>query len=243
MPLGAHVHRAGDVMVLLGGDAHDHRQLRRLEIAHRALDRLEAEARMLEVEQHEVAAGRLQDVADPRRRELDDEMAELRRPACRPSPSILRPPCHPPPCQTRSAVGPLLNFRCRRPLQNEIASDHRLLTHQRGAFAVELLEMRRPAVCFEGRLVVVNLVKQHPVRFPARLEDIEAPATGLVSERRVGIGDHECRNAEPAPDFNRKSTMTTKPVILRPRRSRRSGVPRIRDECAWRVPSDPDRAT
>ena len=51
----------------------------RLEIAERALHRLEAEAGMLEVEEDEIAAGRFQDVADAGRGELDDEMAEFRR--------------------------------------------------------------------------------------------------------------------------------------------------------------------
>ena len=77
--LGAHVHGAGDVMVLLGRNADDDRQLRRLEIADGALHRLEMEAGMLEVEEHEVAPGRLQDVADAGGRELDDEVPELGR--------------------------------------------------------------------------------------------------------------------------------------------------------------------
>ena len=77
--LGAHIHGAGDVMVFARGHAHDRRQRRRLEIADRALDRLETEAGMLQVEQDELAAGRFQDVADAGRRELDDERAEFRR--------------------------------------------------------------------------------------------------------------------------------------------------------------------
>ncbi len=76
-PLGAHVHRAGDVMVFLRRGSHDHRQIGRLEIADRALHRLEAESGMLEIEQHEVATRRLENVADPGRRELHDEMPEL----------------------------------------------------------------------------------------------------------------------------------------------------------------------
>ena len=75
--LGAHVGGAGDVVIFLRRHAHDRRHAGRLEIADRALDRLEAEAGMLGVEQHEIAAGRLQDVADAGRGELDDEMAEL----------------------------------------------------------------------------------------------------------------------------------------------------------------------
>ena len=50
---------------------------RRLEIADGALDRLDREAGMLDVENHELAAGRFQDMADARRGELDDEMPEL----------------------------------------------------------------------------------------------------------------------------------------------------------------------
>src|SRR5262249_40059947 len=42
--------------------------------------RLVAEAGVLEVEEDEIAAGRLQNVTDAGRRELDHEMAELRRP-------------------------------------------------------------------------------------------------------------------------------------------------------------------
>jgi hypothetical protein len=57
--------------------------LRGLEIAQRALDGLVMEARVLGVEQGVVAAGVLQDVADARGRELDDEMAELQVPAPR----------------------------------------------------------------------------------------------------------------------------------------------------------------
>ena len=75
--LGADVGRAGDVVVALRGHAHDRRQLRRLAVAHRALHRFEGEARMLHVDEGEVAARSFEDVADPRRRELDEEMTEL----------------------------------------------------------------------------------------------------------------------------------------------------------------------
>ena len=51
----------------------------RLEIADGALHRFETEARMLHVEQRELAPRRLQDVADAGRRELHDEMAEFER--------------------------------------------------------------------------------------------------------------------------------------------------------------------
>ena len=76
--LGAHVAGPRDVMVLPGGAAHDGRQLGRLHVAQHALHRLEAEAAVLHVEQHEIAPGRLHDMADAGRGELDDEMAEFR---------------------------------------------------------------------------------------------------------------------------------------------------------------------
>ena len=79
--LGAHVGGARDVVVLPGRHAHDGREVGRLHVAQHALDGLEAEARMLGVEQREIAAGGLQDLTDPRRRELDDEVAELQLPA------------------------------------------------------------------------------------------------------------------------------------------------------------------
>ena len=75
--LGAHVHRAGDVMIFLRRSSHDHRQIGRLEIADRAFHRLETESGMLQIEQHEVATRRLENVADPGRRELHDEVPEL----------------------------------------------------------------------------------------------------------------------------------------------------------------------
>src|SRR6185437_15179754 len=77
--LGAHVHRAGDVMVFLRWGSHDHRQIGRLEVADHALHRLETESGMLEIEQHEIATRRLENVADSGRRELHDEMPELWR--------------------------------------------------------------------------------------------------------------------------------------------------------------------
>ena len=49
----------------------------RLEIAERALDRLVVEAGVLGIEEHEIAAGVLQHVADAGRDEFDDEMADL----------------------------------------------------------------------------------------------------------------------------------------------------------------------
>ena len=75
--LGAHVHRASDVMIFLRRNAHDHRQIGSLEIADRALHCLETKSGMLEIEEHEVATGRFENMADPGRRELDDEMPEL----------------------------------------------------------------------------------------------------------------------------------------------------------------------
>src|SRR6185437_17123159 len=65
---------------LLRRNAYDDRQIRGLEIADGALDRLEAESGMLEIEQHEVATCRLENMPDSRRGELHDEMPELRAP-------------------------------------------------------------------------------------------------------------------------------------------------------------------
>src|SRR5262249_37608879 len=75
----AHVHRAGDVVIVLRRCADDHRQVGRLEIADGALDCLEAETGMFKIEQYKVASGGFEDMPDARRRELDNEMAELRR--------------------------------------------------------------------------------------------------------------------------------------------------------------------
>jgi hypothetical protein len=79
--LRAHVAGAGDVVVLLGRHPHDDGDAGRFEIADRAFHRLEGEAGMLEIEEHELAAGGLEDMADARRGKLDDEMAELERAA------------------------------------------------------------------------------------------------------------------------------------------------------------------
>ena len=76
--LGAHVHGASDMMILLRRNAHDHRQIGSLEVADGALHRLETESGMLEIEEHEVATGRFENMPDPGRREFDDEMPELR---------------------------------------------------------------------------------------------------------------------------------------------------------------------
>ena len=65
-------------MIFLRRNSYDHRQIGGLEIADGALHRLETESGMLEIEEHEVATGRLENVPNPGRRELDDEMAELR---------------------------------------------------------------------------------------------------------------------------------------------------------------------
>ena len=77
MRLGAHVGGARDVVVLLGRHAHDRRQIGGLHVAQHALDGLEAEARVLAVEQREIAAGCFQDLADAGGGELDDEVADL----------------------------------------------------------------------------------------------------------------------------------------------------------------------
>ena len=74
----AHVGGPRHLVVCLGGNAHDGRKLRCLEISHCTLDRLEAEAGMLGVEQDEVAARASQEMADAGSCELDDEMAEFR---------------------------------------------------------------------------------------------------------------------------------------------------------------------
>jgi hypothetical protein len=75
--LSAHVHGSGDVMIFFRWNPDDHRQVGRLEIADRALHRLESEPGMLEIEEHEIAPGGLENVTDPGRRELHDEMPKL----------------------------------------------------------------------------------------------------------------------------------------------------------------------
>ena len=75
--LGAHVHCTSDVMIFLRWNSYDHRQIGRLEIAYRALHRLETESGMLEIEEHEVASRRLENVPNSGRGELHDEMPEL----------------------------------------------------------------------------------------------------------------------------------------------------------------------
>ena len=77
-PFDAHVHGARDMVVILARHAHDRRKIGGLEIAQRALDRLQAEARMLEIEQGEIAACRFHDVPDAGRCEFNDEMPEFR---------------------------------------------------------------------------------------------------------------------------------------------------------------------
>ena len=76
---GAHVAGARDVVIFLRRHAHDRRDAGRLEIADGAFHRLKAEAGMLEIEQHELAAGVLHDVADAGRGELHDEVPQLHR--------------------------------------------------------------------------------------------------------------------------------------------------------------------
>ena len=53
----AHVHGPGNVVIFLRRRADDDWQVGRLKIADGALHRLEAEARMFEIEEHEVASG------------------------------------------------------------------------------------------------------------------------------------------------------------------------------------------
>src|SRR5262249_22711729 len=74
----AHIHGAGDVMVFARGYTHDGGKVGRLEIAQRALHRLEAEARMLEIEESEIAARRFHDVANTGGGEFNNEMPEFR---------------------------------------------------------------------------------------------------------------------------------------------------------------------
>jgi hypothetical protein len=55
--LGAHVHGARDMVVLLQRNSRDFRRIRCLELADRALHRLESKSGMLQIEEHEIAAG------------------------------------------------------------------------------------------------------------------------------------------------------------------------------------------
>ncbi len=77
-PVGAGVERARDVMTRLRGYAHDERQICSLHVAHDLSDGVEAETGMFHVEHGEIGAGRLQDLADARRGELEQEGADLR---------------------------------------------------------------------------------------------------------------------------------------------------------------------
>ena len=98
----------------------------RLEIAHDALDGLEVEAGMLEVEEHEVASGGLQDMADARRGEFDDEMPELRRLRLRHGFERARPPSLVPPWFPLGLVVRccLVKSASRRALADERADAH-----------------------------------------------------------------------------------------------------------------------
>ncbi len=73
----AHVHRPSDMVVLLRGRADDDRQIGRFEVTDGALHCFEMKAGMLQIEEDKVAAGGLQDMADARRGELDNEMPQL----------------------------------------------------------------------------------------------------------------------------------------------------------------------
>ena len=75
--IGAGIERARDVMPMLAGHAHDQRQLGRLAVAHDLTDGIEPKTGMLHVEHGEVGAGRLEDLADPGRRELEQERPDL----------------------------------------------------------------------------------------------------------------------------------------------------------------------
>src|SRR5260370_3809804 len=74
--LRAHVHRSRDMMIFLRRRSHDDRQIGRLEISYRALHGFKPKSGMLEVEEHEIASGRLEYVTDAGRREFHDEMPE-----------------------------------------------------------------------------------------------------------------------------------------------------------------------
>jgi hypothetical protein len=75
--LRAHVHRSRDVMIFFRGRSHDDGQIRRLEISYRALHGFKPKSRMLEVEEHEIASGRLEYVTNTGRCKFHDEMPEL----------------------------------------------------------------------------------------------------------------------------------------------------------------------
>jgi hypothetical protein len=70
---------ARTAFVGLGGHAHDDRQVAGTHVRHRGAHRVEPEAGMLHVEHGKFGSGGLQDLADSRHHELEDERADLRR--------------------------------------------------------------------------------------------------------------------------------------------------------------------
>jgi hypothetical protein len=76
--LGTHIHCASDVMIFLRRNSYNHGQIGGLEIADGALHRLETKSGMFEIKKHEVATGGLENMPNPGRRELHDEVPELR---------------------------------------------------------------------------------------------------------------------------------------------------------------------
>ena len=78
--IGPGVEGAGDVLVVSGWCSHDGRQPGGAHVGHDPLHGLDAETAVLGVENREVATRVLEDVADPRGIELEDEVPGLQLP-------------------------------------------------------------------------------------------------------------------------------------------------------------------
>src|SRR3954454_20582373 len=116
---------------------------------------------MLEIEQHELAARRLHDMADAGRRELDDEMPEFRR--LGPRHGFEAAVTHNPILHCRSiAVMPMFYWPLLRggTLANEVVFGGVLVQDQRCARFVEDREMPGLQMGVEGSAIAVDLVEQ-----------------------------------------------------------------------------------
>ena len=175
--LRAHVAGARDVVVFLRRHAHDGRQVGRLEIADGALHRFEAEARMLKVEEHEIAARRFQDVADARRGKFDDEMAELDVPVAGHGLQVV----------TRHFFFHLMSQRRMRTFAGQIVLGDSLGDNERFAFAVEHIEMRGLEMGVEGGAVIIDFIEEDPVAGLAWHQHVKALAARLIGAGVLGV--------------------------------------------------------
>ncbi len=195
----------GDEMIILRGDADDHRQIGRLEISDRALHRLQAEAGMFEVEQDEVAAGRFEDMPDAWRGELDDEVAEFRRSHPRHFLETASRHFALPFGLSSQGRSPCLPINSAAPPHRRPASAH--LVEERPRQSVESVEPRRRAL--EARRVEhaetpagIGASRDPDCRRLATQirEPENAPVRLAPSERRDLVG---LRDASPRSDFGR----------------------------------------